>query len=184
MSKYSRLYVLSLVILLSGLVVFSIYVYRSYHSLSENLIQVLMPGESVINLKSAGKYTVHHEYISNLGKDVIDSSRLDLLSFFITIKHASTNDLITLEKLETVKSYSYRGRKGRYLYEFNIEIEGEYVLSGYSPNDIRSERFVLTVEKGFSQKRSKTIVAAQALLLFPTITALVLFLYAYAKNRF
>lgn len=184
MSKYSRLYLLSLVIFFSGLVVFSIYVYRSYQSLSENLIQVLMPGESVVNLKSAGKYTIHHEYISNLGKEIIDSSRLDLTRFLVTIKQASTNDLITLELLEPVKSYSYMGRRGKFLYDLNIEKEGDYIISGYPSNNIRSDRFVLTVEKGFSKKRSRNILTAQALLLFPTLLAFLLFLYTYSNIKF
>ena len=88
-----------------------------------------------------------------------------------------------IRRMDEPKKYRYRGRSGKAVYEANIPLPGQYIFTGKLKQKGQIEMFNLYFDKGFSQKRSRTVIAAQAILLFPIIASLILFLYAYSKNR-
>ena len=73
-------------------------------------------------------------------------------------------------------------KTGKSIYRISPTQAGIYEVSGnYTNNSI--EKFQLKYDRGFSDKRSVTVVNSQALFLFPAIASLILFLYAYSRDR-
>ena len=88
-----------------------------------------------------------------------------------------------IQRTDESKKYSYMGRRGVSVYEVNLPREGLYKFSGVFNDKVENNGITLILDMGFSEKRSKTVVTAQAILLFPIVASLILFLYAYSKSR-
>ena len=179
--KTKYYYYLSIIIFICGLIAFGNYVYREYSSLNELLVQFHMPGEVNIDIEKPGMYDVYYE--DGLGKksEFFDSDNPNK-PFTLIVKNDEGISM-PIQRTLAAKKYSYRGRRGESVYEVNLPRAGEYSFLGVISKTADRKNFTLILDKGFSDKRSKTIVNAQAILLFPIVASLILFLYAYSKSR-
>jgi len=176
--KTNHYYVISLGIFLLGAAFFSIYVYKNYVALNEYLVPIDMPGEGTIKIDAPGEYDFYYE-IENGGENLLDEDN-SIPDFAIKIK-GEDGRYIAVIKSPTAKKYEYMKRVGVSIYSIKPTEAGMYEVSGNFTNNNKS--FQLKFDRGFSQKRSVTVVNAQALFLFPIIVSLILFLYAYSRDR-
>ena len=176
-----HLYYLSIIILLSGLTAFSIYVYKKYTSLDDLLIPLQMPGSVEVYVAKPGMYDVYYENASS-GDPGPFTKNGDDGPFSFTVSSSAGKEM-PVRRVEAIKKYRFRGRSGEAVYEVNIPLADKYILKGAFERTNLKKQFNLYFDMGFSLSRSKTVITAQAILLFPIIASLILFLYAYSKNR-
>ena len=177
--KTKNYYLLSVLIFLGGALVFSIYVYRNYTALGKYLVPIDMPGEGTIKIDAPGEYDFYYELED--GKENLLDEDNSIPDFAIKVK-GEDGKYIAVIKSPTTKKYEYMKRVGTSIYRINPTEAGKYEVSGNYTNN-SNENFQLKYDRGFSEKRSVTVVNAQALFLFPIIVSLILFLYAYSRDR-
>lgn len=174
--KTEHYYLLSIVIALTGLMAFGIYLYRSYLSLNDLLVPVHSPGKTVINADRGDMYEVYYE-----GSPPGSGSNHAALPFTLTVRDYK-GVFMPVQRVKEPKKYSYRGRTGRAVYQVNLPGASSYEFLSSVNNEIFNKGPALFFDRGFSEKRAKIILTAQGILLFPVLTSLVLFLYAYSKK--
>lgn len=174
--KVKRYYLLSIVIAIAGLMAFGIYLYRSYLSLNNLLVPIHAPGKTLINTDRGDMYEVYHE-----GGPPDGNGRYAAYPLTLTVRD-SKGVSMPVQQVREPKKYSYRGRTGRAVYQVNLPRASSYEFLSSVNNEKLNKRFVLFFDRGFSERRSKIILTAQGILLFPVLTSLVLFLYAYSKQ--
>lgn len=174
------IYLLSIGVFLVGLLGFTIFTFQSYSRLGGKLVELNLPGENIILFEKPGQYSLYRESDS-YGTQAGENGR-DLDSFLITVKEVMNKRLITLEVPEAVERYSYKGKRGEKIYEFSIPIGGKYKIETKFGSPTKERKISLILDKGFSRMRSENIVKAQAILLFPIVLSLVLFIYGYLKK--
>lgn len=177
-SKYY--YILSVVIFIVGAAYFSFYVYRNYISLDDYLITINMPGEGVVEIEEPGEYFFYYEDDGS-GKTLLNDENT-IPGFALRVK-GQDGKYIPVSKPPVAKTYSYLHRKGTSIFTIKPETPGTFEVSGNYSSGSEKENFRLRYDTGFSDKRSKTAVTAQGLFLFPIIVSLVLFLYAYSRDK-
>lgn len=178
--KTKHYYILSVLIFIVGAVIFSIYVYKNYVALDDYLVSIDMPGKGTIRIEAPGEYDLYYEAedeSSNLLEE--DNSIPD----FALKVQGEDGKYIPVIKSPTAKVYKYMKRIGTSVFQIKPDKAGVYEVSGNYTNSDRNQRFKLKYDRGFSDKRSVTVVNAQALFLFPIIVSLLLFLYAYSRQR-
>ena len=140
-----------------------------------------MPGEVDIKIDKPGMYDIYFE------EEVTDNSGLfdndNSSDRFQLIVMNPEGVSMPIHRTGESKKYSYMGRRGESVYEVNLPREGVYEFSGAFQNKEGNRGITLILDMGFSEKRSNTVVTAQAILLFPIVASLILFLYAYSKSR-
>ena len=99
------------------------------------------------------------------------------------LSHRKHGKYIAVIKSPTAKKYKYMKRDATSVFQINATEAGMYEVSGSYTNINNNKNFQLKYDRGFSRKRSVTVVNAQALFLFPIIVSLILFLYAYSRDR-
>ena len=178
--KSKHLYILSVVIFILGAAYFSVYVYKNYIALNEYLVTINMPGEGTIEVEAPGEYDFYYE---NDGKSKTLLDEEDSIPGFALRVKGQDGKYIPVTKPTAAKKYSYLHRTGTSIFRINPEEAGTYEVTGnYTAGDDKAN-FLLRYDRGFSDKRSKTAVNAQALFLFPIIVSLLLFLYAYSRDK-
>ncbi|MGI9554312.1 MAG: hypothetical protein ACR2NC_05245 [Thermodesulfobacteriota bacterium] len=179
--KIKYYYILSIIIFVVGLIAFVNYVYSKYTSLNDLLVKFDMPGVVNLNIDKPGMYDLYFEDgLAQNSKLFDDENTRD--SFRLTVKNDEGASM-PFQRTEAIKKYNYRGRTGESVYEINLPRAGNYKFSGVINENRENKEFTLILDKGFSDTRSKTVVTAQAILLFPIVASLLLFLYAYSKSR-
>ena len=179
-STTKSIYLLSIVVFLLGLIVFTIFTFQSYEKLGEKLVELSVPGKNIILFEKPGEYSLYQE--SDTYRTEADENGRRLDSFLITVKDVENKKLVTLEVPDAAERYTYKGRKGEKIYKFSIISEGEYNIETKFGNLDSKTKVSLVLDKGFSKTRSENIVMAQAILLFPIVLSLILFIYGYLKK--
>ncbi|MEE9193439.1 MAG: hypothetical protein V3U21_02780 [Thermodesulfobacteriota bacterium] len=178
--KTKHYYLSSVLIFLAGALIFSIYVYRNYSELNEYLVSIDMPGEGTIKIDAPGEYDFYYE-LEDGKEDLLDEDN-SIPDFAIKVK-GKDGKYIAVIKSPATKKYEYMKRVGTSIFQINPTEAGMYEVSGSYTNINNNKNFQLKYDRGFSRKRSVTVVNAQALFLFPIIVSLILFLYAYSRDR-
>jgi len=178
--KTKHYYIAAALIFLIGAVFFSIYVYKNYLSLNDYLVSISMPGDGKIEIEAPGEYDFYYELES--GKDTLLNEENSIPDFALRVK-GENGIYIPVLKSPTTKKYEYMKRTGTSIFQINPSQSGIYEVSGNYTNKNDGNKFTLKFDRGFSKKRSTTVVNAQALFLFPIIVSLIMFVYAYSRGR-
>jgi len=175
--KAKHCYLLSIIIAIAGFVAFASYVYKGYLSLNELLVPMYIPGQTIINTERGDIYQLYYE--GNLSAN----GRISYNEYALTLTVKDNNGVsMPISKINETKEYSYRGRTGKAVYQVNLPKAGNYEFSASVNNGKYSKKLTLIFDKGFSERRSQTVVTSQAIFLFPLLLSIVLFLYAYSKQ--
>ena len=178
--KTKHYYIFAVLIFIPGAALFSIYVYRNYVSLNDYLVSITMPGDGKIEIEAPGEYDFYYELEG--GKDTLLNNENSIPDFALRVK-GEDGIYIPVLKSPTTKKYEYMKRTGTSIFKINPSQSGIYEVTGNYTNKNDSKKFTLKFDRGFSKKRSTTVVNAHALFLFPIIVSLIMFLYAYSRSR-
>ena len=177
--KTKHYYILSVLFFLFGAISFTIYAYSNYTALNDYLVPMDMPGDTTINIETPGDYDFYYELKDH--NDVFLDEDNSIPNFAIKVK-GEDGKYIAVIKSPATKEYEYFKKIGRSIYRISPKQAGIYKVSGNYTNN-SDKKFQLKFDRGFSDKRSVTVVNSQALFLFPAIASLILFLYAYSRDR-
>ncbi len=178
--KTKHYYILSVLIFLLGAVFFSIYVYKNYVALNDYLVSIDMPGKGTIRIETPGEYDFYYE-AENEKSSLLEEDN-SIADFALKVK-GEDGIYIPVIKSPTAKKYKYMKRTGTPIFQIKPPKAGEYEVSGNYTNSDHRQSFKLKYDRGFSDKRSATVVTSQALFLFPIIVSLLIFLYAYSREK-
>ena len=155
-------YGLAIVVFIIGESLFIWFLLNSLSGLTEPLTQVVAPVKSEIVLPATGKYTIFYEYQSVVGDRLYSTGRsLSGLQSALTSK--VTGYRIALSRPLTRSTYSFGGRKGVSVLQFNIDQPGIYEFSAWYPKGQEGPEVVLAMGHGFLKKLMGTIFGGLAL---------------------
>lgn len=181
--KKSSLYIISILIFLSGIAFFGYSVKKNYSGLGNTLRKFEFPGNAGFTLEENGSYSIYHEYITRIDGKRVDNSELNINSIKVLLYKLPENILVRLETPESYKKYSYLGRDGVKMFQFKNDGKNQYRLKSGLKDLKEPERYVLTVEKGFEITRHKGILVSQAVLLFPILISIFIFIRTYLQQE-
>lgn len=179
----SSLYIISILIFLSGIVLFGYSVKKNYSELGNTLKKFEFPGNAGFTLDKEGVYSIYHEYITRIDGKKVDNSELNINSIEVWLYKLPENSLVKLETPDSYKKYSYLGRDGVKMFQFENKGKNQYRLKSGLNNLKEPGRYVLTVEKGFEISRHKGILISQAVLLFPILISIFIFIRTYLAKE-
>ncbi len=180
--KKNTLYSIAVLIFLVSFVLFFYSVKSNFKGLGTTIQKYEFPGEVDIKLTEVGNYSIYHEYISRIGGQKIDNTKLNINSIDVGLIKLPGKEKVELDEPDSYKKYNYRGREGVKMLQFQTESVGEFKLQSSLVDLKTPEKYVLTLEKGFELKRLKGIIGSQAVLLFPTLFAIFIFIRTYLRK--
>ncbi len=181
--KRKRIYILCVVIVLVGLVLFFRSVATSFIGLGNTLTEFVFPGEHTFEIGKKGTYSIYRQYRSSEGEQWKGYSAESIgAQIAVSVSVLTDERTVELKTPESSKRYSYMGKKGVKIFEFeNVEPSSYRIESSYrDPSSAGS--YTLALEHGFEVKRLKGIVYSQLLLLAPTLFAIILFMRTYIRG--
>jgi|GEM_PF-5265726 len=182
--KKTRLYIISVALLLAGILASLVSIYFTYGTLGKEMQMVMLPGSQQIMLDK-GEYVIYNEYRTWINDKLIDNKDLDLNNYDISLKNEENGVFVELEPVKDKKTYSYKGREGEALYKIDIGDPGTYELTA-NLKDAGSGNgrvFILTVDRGFLVHRLLGMAASNLVLLIPAMLALIIFVRAYTMKE-
>ncbi len=174
-------YVLAALIFIAGEAVFFSYIFSNLGGIGEGLTQVVVPGNSDLNLSEAGKYTVFYENESSVNGRIYSTGQ-DISGLQVEIKNKSTGFKVPLHSPQGSTTYSIGGRTGRSILEFDIVQSGFYELSGWYPNGAGPE-VVLAVGKGLFDNIMSMAVVGIITFFGSALAALAIIIIVYRKRK-
>lgn len=183
--RKQNLYIISLLVLISGIVFSVLYILNGYNNLGNTLETMRFPGTNQVQIASSGNYTLYHEYKTYVNGTYLNNEDIKIGDYEIDIINENTKDSPGIIRLDGAKNYSYKGRSGETVYEFEADETGTYLISfePASPAVDADREFIVSLDRGFHTQRVKIITGAQFLAIVPAIIALIIFTYAYTKDR-
>lgn len=137
-------FVLAGVIAVAGFVAAGVHLVSGLGGVEGRLMQVVMPGSAVLNLKEPGRYTIYLETRSVVDGRVYASSGTGGLR--VTVQAPGGREV----ELSTSGGATYRfgSREGRSLFSFQATTPGDYRIAGTLPDGRTEPKIVLAVESG------------------------------------
>ena len=83
---------------------------------------------------------------------------------------------------DSKKRYSYMGKKGVKILEFENPEPTGYLIESSSSASSKGASYTLVLEHGFEITRLRGILISQAFLLAPTLFAIILFMRTYIRS--
>jgi len=152
-------YVVAGLILVVGIASFVFFLLSRLNGLTDELIQVVVPGEQDLTLSEPGNYTIFHEHRSVVGNRVY-SSGAPLSGLLCSLTSNATGEPIALTPVSSSSHYDVGGRSGNSVFEFQIVEPGSYHFSARYPGGEQGPATVLAVGHGFMKKILMTVFPA------------------------
>jgi hypothetical protein len=110
------------------------------------MIRVVMPGNAVLTLDKAGRYTIYHEKKSTVDGRYYASGTVSGLQLLLT--EEATRAPVALTEPAMATNYTIGNRSGTSIYAFTVDRPGRYRLAGDFANARSEPRAVLAIEQG------------------------------------
>ena len=161
--KPSRWYYgLAIAVFIIGESLLAVFLFNRLTGLTEALTQIAVPVKSEIVFPEIGKYTVFYEYQSVVG-DRLYFTGERFSGVHCTLTSKKTGYRIPLSRPLARSTYSFGGRKGVSVLQFNINQPGTYEFSASYPEGHEGPEVVLAMGRGFMKKLMGTIFGGLAL---------------------
>lgn len=113
---------------------------------TEDMVQVIVPGESTITVEEPGDFTIFYESQSTVDGRVFSTG--DLPGINIEIRSNATGEPVSIKKPSATTSYSLGGRSGQSIAAFSVQETGDYTLAAAYPEGAEGTERVLAVGSG------------------------------------
>ncbi len=180
--KRKRIYIFCIVLFLLGGGLFFYNVVKSFTGLGATLSEYAFPGSHSIRLEKKGLYSIYHQYESAFDEGKTGGDSAEQGSIVVYLRKASNAQNVELKVPDSQKRYSYMGRRGVKIFEFENPGPTGYVIESFSSAASQTPRYTLVVERGFEITRLRGILVSQAFLLVPTLFAIILFMRTYIRS--
>lgn len=151
-------------------------------SLGSEMQQVVVPGESDLQLLEAGEYTIFYENQSVVDGRIYSTDE-DIPGLQIEVKNKTTGMKVEAYSPKGSFSYSFGGRSGRSVLAFNIEQPGIYELSAGYPVGTNGPQAVLAVGHGLAGNIVSGIMLPMALFFGSIAVAIIIVIMTYLKRH-
>lgn len=179
--KKKRIYIFCIVLFLLGGGLFFYNVVKSFTGLGATLSEYAFPGSHPIRLEKKGLYSIYYQYQS-LSEEGRSGASIEEDSIVVYLRKASNAESVELKVPDSQKRYSYMGRRGVKIFEFENPGPTGYMIESFASAASQTPRYTLVVERGFEITRLKGILVSQAFLLVPTLFAIILFMRTYIRS--
>lgn len=137
-------FVLAGVLAVAGFVAAGFQIFAGISGIESRLMQVVMPGSVVLNLKEPGTYTIYYERQSVVDGQVHTGSGMGGLR--LSMRGPSGD--VQLVPNSGGATYTFGRREGRSAYTFTATTPGEYRITGVLPEGRGQPQVVLAIETG------------------------------------
>jgi hypothetical protein len=138
-------FVLAGVIAVAGFVAAGFQIVSGIGAVEGRLMQVVMPGSSVLSLSQPGTYTIYHERHSIVDGRVYTST--DVGGLRVSMRGPGGGE-VQLAPSSGGSTYKFGSREGRSIFSFSATTPGEYRITGALPDGRTEPKVVLAVESG------------------------------------
>jgi len=174
-------YALAGLVFIAGIGLFAGLLYKNLSGLGAELQQVVVPGKTDLALAKVGTYTIFYESRSVVGNKVYDTEK-SLSGLECTLVSKQTGSPVPLSRTSMNSTYTFGGREGTSLLDFQISQPGTYELAaGYGPGREGPE-VVLAIGQDFTTRMFVTIFGSLAALFGSFGIALAIFLVTLVKR--
>jgi len=180
--KPSRiLYVVSAFIFLCGIILFAYLLTTGINSsISSINTKVIVPGTETIEFVETGKYTIYLEQSSDLGGKIYETN--DINGLKLSLRNIETGEEVKLINTVFESSYNLGSRKGKSIFNFEVEKTGKYEIKGWYESD-KDEKVVIAIGKGFIASLVRTILLCILTFFASTGVSAIIFIYTFNKRR-
>jgi len=180
--KRKRIYIFCVALFLLGGGLFFYNVVKSFSGLGSTLNEYTFPGSHSIRLEEKGLYSIYHQYESVSEEGRTGGESVEEGSIVVYLKKVPGTENVELKVPDSKKRYSYMGKKGVKIFEFENPEPTGYLIESSSSAPSRGASYTLVLEHGFEITRLKGILISQAFLLAPTLFAIILFMRTYIRS--
>ncbi|MHC4344125.1 MAG: hypothetical protein ACYSUP_05520 [Planctomycetota bacterium] len=176
-------YILSAAIASFGAILWLVFFFILFFSITESIIQVVVPGVHRLKLPSPGQYTIYHEYRSVVGSRSFATDKNVALHLVCSIEPADRAGEIAVSATSPHAKYEIDGRRAVSIFKFQIDQPGEYVLTAKYPGGEERPQVVLGIARRLAES---LFVPGILLTLFSTGTILLsacIFWITFYKRR-
>lgn len=151
-------------------------------SMGSEMQQVVVPGNSDLQLLEVGEHTIFYENQSVVDGRVYSTGD-DIPGLQIEVKNKTTGIKVATYTPGGSFSYSFGGRTGRSVLAFNIDRPGTYVLSAGYPEGISGPQVVLAVGHGLAGSIVSGIMLPMVLFFGSIAVAVIIVILTYLKRH-
>ncbi|MCY4378223.1 MAG: hypothetical protein OXC39_00140 [Candidatus Dadabacteria bacterium] len=180
--KRKRIYIFCIVLFLLGGGLFFYNVVKSFTGLGSTLSEYTFPGSHSVRLEKKGLYSIYHQYESAFDEAKTSGDSVGEGSIVVYLRKASDAENVELKVPDSQKRYSYMGKRGVKIFEFENPGPTAYLIESFSSATSQLSQYTLVLERGFEITRLKGILISQAFLLVPTLFAIILFMRTYIRS--
>jgi hypothetical protein len=180
--KRKRIYIFCVVLFLLGGGLFFYNVVKSFTGLGATLSEYAFPGSHSIRLEEKGLYSIYHQYQSLSEVEKRSGPSVEEDSIVVYLRKTPGAEDVELRVPDSKKRYSYIGKKGVKILEFENPGPTGYVIESFSSPPYQDTSYTLVLEHGFEITRLRGILVSQAFLLAPTLFAIILFMRTYIRS--
>jgi hypothetical protein len=173
-------YVIALLVGLAGFAGAGLLVYSQLSKLTSTLVQVVVPGETVLTLEP-GDYTIFHEYQSVVGAKIY--SNTDVSGLVVSVEPTDGGAPVTLQPPSVNSNYQLGGRSGYSVLAFEVSAPGTYRLSAGYPEGQEKPEAVLAVGKGFTAGLLSIVFGAIAIAFAGLAIAVAIAVVTFRRRR-
>lgn len=149
--------------------------------ISSGLVQVVVPGSAVLDLKTPGSYTIFHERTSQVDGRIFTST--DISGLRVTVTSEPTATKVPVRRPTGSSTYNFSGRSGTSVLAVNIDMPGRYRLEAGYDDGRHEPRTVLAVGTGFVGGLLSTIALSAAIALAGMAVALLIVIVVLLRRR-
>ncbi len=178
----TRLYYISgISIIIISLSIMSLIDNKIIKKTPDQLIRVVIPGESEISFLETGKYTIFQEY--NLASNDKKPSTKKLSALHCALTSKFFKSAVNLVALRNELDDSRKGHKRRSLYKFNIKKTGSYRFSANYKTNHNNRMSTLAIGRVHPSKMIKADNWLMTFFIFPISFGLFLMIYTFFTNQ-
>ena len=177
-----RIYIFCIALFLLGGGLFFYNVVKSFTGLGATLSEYAFPGTHSVRLEEKGLYSIYHQYEDAFDEAGTGGDSVGENSIAVYLRKAPGSENVELRVPDSRKRYSYMGKRGVKIFEFENPGPTDYVIESSAGAASQTPRYTLVVESGFEITRLKGILVSQAFLLVPTLFAIILFMRTYIRS--
>lgn len=155
-------YVLGVVVILTGVSYFAYALFHGITHITDNLTQVVVPGEKDLTLMAKLEYTIFLEEQSVADGRIYSTRRESLEGLTCSVTSQTTGKKIDTHRATTSTTYTVGGRSGRSVLAFITEEAGIYRVSCDYSEGGQGPTAVLAVGSGVTEGIFKTVFQSLA----------------------
>ncbi len=173
-------YGLAVLIIITGFVAFAGYLFSGISSMGSGLVQMAAPGNTELDLKDPGEYTIFYESQSYFNGSVYNTAgQIPGLKISVSEK-ASGQTLAT--HTATGTTYSMGSRSGQSITAFTVERPGIYWINTTYPK-VPGPEVVLAVGRGFAEGIFNLVIVAMLILFGSIAIAAAITFVTYTRRK-